>query len=79
MDWLLKQTSILLIQIQTMLSNSITMSQASAVVDHSLIVTTLFQALRQATPDDKWDELVDGEMGELLDALCDLEYEVEKS
>lgn len=55
------------------------MSQASALVDHSAIVTSLFKALREATPDDKWEEMVEGEMGELLDALCDLEYEVEQS
>ena len=66
-------------QVQTMFSDSVTMSQASAIVDHSEIVTTLFQAFREKTPDDKWDALVDGEMGELLMALTDLEYEVEQA
>ena len=58
-----------------MFSDSVTMHQAAAIVDHSAIVTTLFQALRESTPDEKWDEM-DEVMGELLDALCDLEYEV---
>ena len=55
------------------------LSQAQAVHDHAAIVTGHLQTLRDATPDDQWDELTDGPMGELLMALTDLEYEVERS
>lgn len=53
------------------------LQQAEAVLDHASIVTTAFAAYRDSVTDDQWDALVDGPMGELLDALTDLEYEVE--
>ena len=54
------------------------LQQAHAILDHASIVTGLFQKVRDETSDDKWEELTDGSLGELLDALCDLEYEVEQ-
>ena len=53
------------------------LGQAEAIVDHAAIVTDLFQKVRDKTNDGEWDKLVDGPLGELLDALCDLEEEVE--
>ena len=52
--------------------------QAEAILDHAFIVTNLFKQVRDKTPDETWDGYVDGHLGELLDALCDLEYEVDQ-
>ena len=54
------------------------LQQAHAILDHAAIVTTLFQQVRDKTKDEDWDGFIDGPLGELLDALCDLEYELEQ-
>ncbi len=53
------------------------LEHASTVLDHASIVTTAFVAYRDSVTDDEWDALTDGPMSDLIDALTDLEYEVE--
>ena len=60
-----------------MLPESITMHDAAVVVDDATKVAGLFQFLRHKTSDEAWEVLLDSDLGDLLDALSDLEYEVE--
>ena len=61
----------------TTLSETISLLQAGAVIDHASIVTRAFQQARDKATDEAWDTLTDGPLGELLMALTDLEYEVD--
>jgi|MDSV01.2.fsa_nt_gb hypothetical protein len=47
--------------------------QAVAILDHVAIAIGVYQEVRDKTADEDWDGFIDGPLGELLDALSDLE------